>query len=120
MHCKSLWIKASAKCININVKANPILFLGPLSRKKTQPVIVLTFSFFFSHCVCVPSACALTMATVIISCFMLTAGLPMAAGHMEEDEAHTVTFSLDAHKQVVGPLTLSDIREGTVKAVNPK
>ncbi len=58
------------------------------------------------------------MATVIISCFMLTAGLPMAAGHM--DEAHTVTFSLDAHKQVVGPLTLSDIREGTVKAVNPK
>ncbi len=24
MHCKSLWIKASAKCINVNVKCNPI------------------------------------------------------------------------------------------------
>ncbi len=27
MHCKSLWIKASAKCINVNVHSAEQLFL---------------------------------------------------------------------------------------------
>ncbi len=25
MHCKSLWIKASAKCINVNVMEHPVI-----------------------------------------------------------------------------------------------
>ncbi len=37
MHCKSLWIKASAKCINVNVNVEPFeaalkLPFGPLIR----------------------------------------------------------------------------------------
>ncbi len=48
MHCKSLWIKASAKCINVNVnvedlkKNNPIIFLiflKPLQLVKNEPFI---------------------------------------------------------------------------------
>ncbi len=42
MQCKSLWIKASAKCINVNVNLNSGHFNSPiLSSKLTKPIVGL-------------------------------------------------------------------------------
>ncbi len=39
MHCKSLWIKASAKCINVNVYAETLRFVLMKITKVVKPVI---------------------------------------------------------------------------------
>ncbi len=44
MQCKSLWIKASAKCINVNVNVNVYLIKWPVSVYKifTSAVVIIT------------------------------------------------------------------------------
>ncbi len=42
MHCKSLWIKASAKCININININKLLYV--CQTKNTSNFLILEYN----------------------------------------------------------------------------
>ncbi len=51
MHCKSLWIKASAKCINVNDQKLQIEMAGKLGLKygKKSSVALLWVWMCFTH-----------------------------------------------------------------------